>query len=53
MVTHIDNGEVHAMNMRDHTMMILPLPGEGMNIEAGKEIMWQEALGRYIIIRDH
>ena len=53
MVTHIDNGEVHAMNMRDHTMMILPLPGEGMNIEAGKEIMWQEALGRYIFIRDH
>jgi len=24
-----------------------------MNIEAGKEIMWMEALGRYKIIRDH
>ena len=53
MVTHLEGSEVHAMNMRDHTMMILPLPGEGMNIEDGKEIMWQEALGRYIIIRDH
>jgi hypothetical protein len=24
-----------------------------MNIQAGQKIMWQEALGRYIIIRDH
>ena len=52
MVTHIDGVEVHAMNMRDHSMMILPLEAE-MNIEAGKEIMWMEALGRYKIIRDH
>ena len=52
MVTHMDGGEVHAMNMRDHSMMILPLE-EGLNIEAGKEIMWMEALGRYKIIRDH
>jgi len=52
MVTHIEGGEVHAMNMRDHSMMILPLEAE-MNIEAGKEIMWMEALGRYKIIRDH
>jgi translation initiation factor 5A len=52
MVTHIDGNEVHAMNMRDHSMMILPLEAE-MNIEAGKEIMWMEALGRYKIIRDH
>jgi len=52
MVTHIDGQEVHAMNMRDHSMMILPLESE-MNIEAGKEIMWMEALGRYKIIRDH
>ena len=31
------------------------MPGEDstMNIEAGQKIMWQEALGRYIIIRDH
>jgi len=52
MVTHIDGSEVHAMNMRDHSMMILPMEAE-MNIEAGKEIMWMEALGRYKIIRDH
>jgi translation initiation factor 5A len=52
MVTHIDGNEVHAMNMRDHSMMILPMESE-LNIEAGKEIMWMEALGRYKIIRDH
>lgn len=52
MVTHIEGNEVHAMNMRDHSMMILPLEPE-MSIEAGKEIMWMEALGRYKIIRDH
>ena len=52
MVTHLDGNEVHAMNMRDHSMMILPMESE-MNIEAGKEIMWMEALGRYKIIRDH
>jgi translation initiation factor 5A len=52
MVTHIDGEEVHAMNMKDHSMMILPLE-EGMNIEAGKEIMWMEALDRFKIIRDN
>ena len=52
MVTHIEGSEVHAMNMRDHSMMILPMEPE-TNIEAGKEIMWMEALGRYKIIRDH
>ena len=52
MVTHLDGNEVHAMNMKDHSMMILPLE-DGMNIEAGKEIMWMEALDRFNIIRDH
>ena len=52
MVTHLDGNEVHAMNMRDHSMMILPMEDE-MTIEAGQEIMWMEALGRYKIIRDH
>jgi len=52
MVPHLDGNEVHAMNMRDHSMMILPMEPE-LNIEAGKEIMWMEALGRYKIIRDH
>ena len=54
-VTHIEGEEVHAMNDRDYSMMILPMPSadSGMNIDAGQKIMWQEALGRYIIIRDH
>ena len=52
MVTHIEGVEVHAMNMRDHSMMILPMEEE-MEIDAGKEIMWMEALGLYKIIRDH
>ena len=52
MVTQIEGAEVHAMNMRDHSMMILPMEEE-MEIDAGKEIMWMEALGLYKIIRDH
>ena len=52
MVTHIEGAEVHAMNMRDHSMMSLPMEEE-MEIDAGKEIMWMEALGLYKIIRDH
>ena len=52
LVTHVEGSEVHAMNMRDHSMMILPLE-EDMDIEGGKEIMWMEALGLYKIIRDH
>ena len=52
MVTHIEGAEVHAMNMRDHSMMILPMEEE-MEIDAGKEIMWMEALCLYKIIRDH
>ena len=52
LVTHVEGAEVHAMNMRDHSMMILPME-EDMDIEGGKEIMWMEALGLYKIIRDH
>ena len=52
LVTHVEGAEVHAMNMRDHSMMILPLEEE-MDIEGGKEIMWMEALGLYKIMRDH
>ena len=52
MVTHIEGVEVHAMNMRDHSMMILPLE-DGLEIEGGIEIMWMEALGLFKIIRDH
>ena len=49
LVTHIDGEEVHAMNMKDHSMMILPLDAD-MNVEPSKEILWMEALGRYKII---
>ena len=52
LVTHVEGSEVHAMNMRDHSMMILPLD-DGLEIDAGKEIMWMEALGLFKIIRDH
>ena len=52
LVTHVEGSEVHAMNMRAHSMMILPLEEE-MDIEGGKEIMWMEALGLYKIMRDH
>ncbi len=51
-VTHIIGQEVHAMDAKTFEMMVLPLD-EGMNIVAGGEIMWMEALGRYKIIRDH
>lgn len=51
-VTHIEGSEVHAMNQRDFSMMILPLE-EDLEIDAGKEIMWMEALGLFKIIRDH
>ena len=51
-VTHIIDQEVHAMDAKTFEMMVLPLD-EAMNIVAGGEIMWMEALGRYKIIRDH
>ncbi|RJU80737.1 MAG: translation initiation factor IF-5A [Candidatus Poseidoniales archaeon] len=50
MVTHIDGEEVHAMNMKDHSMMILPVDPD-INVESGQEILWMEALGRYKIER--
>jgi translation initiation factor 5A len=52
LVTHIEGSEAHAMNMKDHSMMILPMD-DGLDIDGGKEIMWMEALGLYKIIRDH
>ena len=50
MVTHIDGDEVHAMNMKDHSMMILPIDPE-IEVTSGQEILWMEALGRYKIER--
>ena len=53
MVTHIEGVEVHAMNMRDHSMMILPMEDD-MEIEAGKEIMWMKmvSIGIKIMTED-
>lgn len=51
-ITHIQGGEVHAMDAKTYEMMVLPLD-EGLNLESGKEIMWMEAMGRFKIIRDH
>ena len=55
MVTHIEGNDVHAMEMKTHEMLVLPMPTpeEDMTIEAGKEILYMEALGRYKITRDH
>ena len=50
MVTHIDGEEVHAMNMKDHSMMILPVDPD-IEVASGQEILWMEALGRYKIER--
>jgi translation initiation factor 5A len=51
-ITHITGNEVHAMDNKTYETLILPLEG-GMTLEAGGEILWMEALGRYKISRDH
>jgi translation initiation factor 5A len=51
-VTHIQGAEVHAMDNKTYEALILPLE-DGMTLEAGGEILWMEAMGRYKIIRDH
>ena len=51
-ITHIDGNEVHAMDNKTYEAMILPVE-EGMNLVAGGEILWMEAMGRYKISRDH
>ena len=50
MVTHIEGEEVHAMNMKDHSMMMLPIDPD-IEVTSGQEILWMEALGRYKIER--
>ena len=50
MVPHIEGEEVHAMNMKDHSMMILPIDPD-IEVTSGQEILWMEALGRYKIER--
>ena len=51
-VTHIQGEEVHAMDAKTFELMVLP-DEESLNVEAGGEIMWMEAMGRFKIIRDH
>ena len=51
-ITHIQGNEVHAMDNKTYEALILPTDPE-MNLEAGGEIQWMEAMGRYKISRDH
>ena len=51
-ITHIQGTEVHAMDSKTYSTLILPLDPE-MNLESGGEIQWMEAMGRYRITRDH
>ena len=51
-VTHIQGEEVHAMDAKTFELMVLP-DEESLNVAAGGEIMWMEAMGRFKIIRDH
>ena len=51
-VTHLQGEEVHAMDAKTFELMVLP-DEESLNVEAGGEIMWMEAMGRFKIIRDH
>ena len=40
------------MDAKTFEMMVLPAEAS-LNVEAGGEIMWMEAMGRFKIIRDH
>ncbi len=51
-ITHIQGSEVHAMDNKTYETLILPISDE-FNLEAGNEIQWMEAMGRYRITRDH
>ena len=51
-VTHIIDQEVHAMDAKTFEMMVLPADSS-LNVKAGGEIMWMEAMGRFKILRDH
>jgi translation initiation factor 5A len=51
-ITHLEGQEVHAMDNKTYETLILP-KDENMQLDAGKEIHWMEALGRYKITRDH
>lgn len=51
-ITFVQGNEVNAMDNKTYETLILPLDAE-MNLEAGGEIQWMEAMGRYRITRDH
>ena len=51
-ITFVQGNEVNAMDNKTYQTLILPLDNE-MNLEAGGEIQWMEAMGRYRITRDH
>ena len=51
-ITFVQGNEVNAMDNKTYETLILPLDPE-MNLEAGGEIQWMEAMGRYSITRDH
>ncbi len=51
-ITHIEGSEVHAMDNKTYSNLILPSE-DGMNLQSGGEIQWMEAMGRYKISRDH
>ena len=51
-ITFVQGNEVNAMDNKTYETLILPLDAE-MNLEAGGEIQWMEAMDRYRITRDH
>jgi len=51
-ITHLQGGEVHAMDTKTYASLILPID-TSMKLDPGGEIQWVEAMGRYKITRDH
>jgi translation initiation factor 5A len=51
-ITHMQGGEVHAMDNKTYATLILP-PSSEFSLEPGGGIQWMEAMGRYKITRDH
>ena len=51
-ITFVQGSEVNAMDNKTYETLILPLDPD-MNLEAGGEIQWMVAMGRYRITRDH
>ena len=51
-ITFVQGNEVNAMDNKTYETLILPLDPD-MNLIAGGEIQWMEAMGRDRITRDH